>query len=76
MQTNCTCLAKVTVNKKLNTFRIVFSFDKFNKITVRNAALVTGDICSTDYVNADFELAKAIQTAKATLRTNNIQIVD
>jgi hypothetical protein len=75
MQTNCTCLAKVTVNKRLNTFRIVFSFDQHNRVTVKNAALVTGDICSTDYVNADFELAKAIQTAKATLRTDNIQIV-
>ncbi len=76
MQTNCTALAKVTVNKRLNTYRIVFSFDKHNKITVRNAALVTGDICSTDYVHADLEIAKAIANAKATLRTNNVQIVD
>lgn len=76
MQTNCTCLAKVVVNKKLNTYRLVFSFDQHNRITVRNAALVTGDICSTDYVNASAEIAKAIQTAKATLRTNNVQLVD
>ena len=76
MQTNCTLLAKVVVNKRLNTFRLVFSFDKHNKITVRNAALVTGDICSTDYVNADLEIAKAIQNAKATLRTNTVQLVD
>lgn len=75
MQTNCTALAKITVNKKLNTYRIVFTFDKHNKITVRNAALVTGDICATDYANAEFEIAKAIQTAKATLRTNNVQLV-
>jgi hypothetical protein len=76
MQTSCTALAKVTVNKRLNTYRIVFTFDKHNKITVRNAALVTGDICSTDYVHADLELAKAIQSAKAVLRTDNIQLVD
>jgi hypothetical protein len=76
MQTNCVALAKLTVNKRLNTYRIVFSFDKHNKITVRNAALVTGDICATDYANAEFEIAKAIQTAKATLRTNNVQLVD
>jgi hypothetical protein len=76
MQTNCTALAKVTVNKKLNTFRIVFSFDQHNRITVRNAALVTGDICSTDYVHAEFELARAIQSAKAVLRTDNIVMVD
>jgi hypothetical protein len=76
MQTPCTALAKVTVNKRLNTYRIVFTFDKHNKITVRNAALVTGDICSTDYVHADLEIEKAINKAKAVLRTDNIQIVD
>lgn len=76
MQTNCVCLAKVVINKKLNTFRVVFSFDKFNTITVRNAALVTGDICATDYPNAAAEIAKAIQAAKSTLRTNNMRILD
>ena len=76
MQTNCTALAKLVVNKKLNTFRLVFSFDQHNRITVRNAALVTGDICSTDYVNADAEIAKAIQNAKSILRTNVVQFVD
>ena len=76
MQTNCTALAKLVVNKKLNTFRLVFSFDQHNRITVRNAALVTGDICSTDYVNAEAEIAKAIQNAKAQLRTNVVQFVE
>ena len=76
MQTNCTALAKLVVNKKLNTFRIIFSFDQHNRITVRNAALVTGDICSTDYVNAEAEIAKAIQNAKAVLRTNNVQFAE
>ena len=76
MQTNCTALAKLVVNKKLNTFRIVFSFDKYNRITVRNAALVTGDICATDYANAPAEIAKAVQNAKAQLRTNNVQFVE
>lgn len=76
MQTNCVALAKVVVNKRLQTLRIVFTFDKFNKITVKNAAYVTGDICSTDYANADFEIAKAINTAKAILRTDNVVIVD
>lgn len=75
MQTNCTALAKLVVNKKLNTFRLVFSFDQHNRITVRNAALVTGDICSTDYVNAEAEIAKAIQNAKAQLRTNVVQLL-
>ena len=76
MQTNCTALAKLVINKRLNTFRIVFSFDQHNRITVRNAALVTGDICSTDYVYAEAEIAKAIQNAKSQLRTNNVQLID
>jgi vancomycin permeability regulator SanA len=76
MQTNCTALAKVTINKKLNTFRIVFSFDQHNRITVRNAALVTGDICDVANENANLYITQAIQSAKAVLRTNNIVIVD
>lgn len=76
MQTNCPLIAKLVVNKKLQTYRLVFSFDKFNKITVRNAALVTGDICATNYANAELEIAKAIQNAKATLRTDNVRLLD
>ena len=76
MQTNCTVLAKVVVNKKLNTFRVLFSFDKYNRITVRNAVLQTGDICSTDYVNAEAEVNKAINNAVSTLRCANVQILD
>ena len=76
MQTNCPALAKLVINKRLNTYRLVFSFDQHNRITVRNAALVTGDICSTDYVNAEAEIAKAVLNAKAQLRTNVVQFVD
>ena len=76
MQTNCVCLAKVVVNKRLNTYRIVFSFDQHNRITVKNAALVTGDICSTSYESASVEIVKAIEQAKSVLRTNNIQLAN
>ena len=76
MQTNCTAIAKVTVNKKLQTLRIVFTFDKVNKITVRNAALVTGDICNANDSNAAYYIAKAVQQAKEQLRCANVQIVD
>jgi hypothetical protein len=76
MQTNCTALAKVTINKRLNTYRIVFSFDQHNRITVRNAALVTGDICGVENENASLYITKAIESAKSILRTNNVQIVD
>lgn len=76
MQTNCTCLAKVVINKRLNTYRVVFSFDQHNRITVRNAALVTGDICGTENEFASVYITKAIEAAKAQLRTNNVQLVD
>ncbi len=76
MQTNCTALAKVIVNKRLQTYRIVFSFDAHNRITVKNAALVTGDICNTVDSNADYYIAQAIKNAKAVLRTDNIVVVD
>jgi len=72
MQTNCAVFAKLTVNKKLKTYRLVFTFDTYNRITVRNAALVTGDICATDYKHAEAEIAKEINRAKEILRTNNI----
>lgn len=74
MQTNCTLYAKLVKNNKLQTYRLVFSFDAHNKITVRNAALVTGDVASfTD--NADYvahTIAQAIDVAKKQLRTNNV----
>jgi hypothetical protein len=73
MQTNCVAVVKVTVNKRLQTLRLVFSFDIHNKITVRNAALVTGDICDIDYADKDTVIANEIHKAKAVLRTNNIQ---
>lgn len=76
MQTPCTALAKLVINKRLDTYRLVFTFDKHNKITVRNAALVTGDLCATDYADAETIIAQAVQNAKAVLRTNNIVLVD
>ena len=76
MQTNCTLLAKVTVNAKLQTVRVLFTFDKYNKVTVRNAVLATGDLCSVDDANIDLHIAQAVQRAKALLQTNNVQVLD
>ena len=75
MQTNCTVYAKVVVNKRLQTYRVVFSFDAHNRITVRNAVLATGDICSTDYVYAQEEVTKALKKGMQQLRCANIAIV-
>ena len=76
MQTNCRVIAKVVVNKRLQTFRVLFSFDAHNRITVGNAVLVSGDVCSTDYVYAQEELTKVIEKGRQDLRCANVQILD
>lgn len=76
MQTNCTVLAKVVVNKKLNMYRVIFSFDKYNTITVKNAVLVTGDICDISYENANIEISKVITQAIKDLRCTSAEIVN
>ena len=79
MQTNCTARAKFVLNKRLNTLRLVVTFDLAAKhITVRNAAFVSGDICDAE---ADGDIvARAMLTevnrAKQLLRTDNIVFVD
>jgi len=74
MQTNCTLYAKLVKNNKLQTYRLVFSFDAHNRITVRNAALVTGDVANftdnAEYVN--YSIAQAVAVAKKQLRTNTV----
>ena len=74
MQTNCTLYAKLVKNNRLQTYRLVFSFDAHNTITVRNAVLVTGDVASftdsAEYVQ--HTLAQAIAVAKKQLRTNTV----
>ena len=76
MQTNCTVLAKVVVNKRLNTYRVIFSFDAHNRVTVKNAVLVTGDICGVEYSNAQTEVLLAMQKGMQDLRCANVQIVE
>jgi hypothetical protein len=75
MQTDCTALAKVVVNERLNTIRIIFTFDKYNKVTVKNAAYVTGDLCRVDYEHIDAEIARAVRVARDTLRCAHVQFV-
>jgi hypothetical protein len=76
MQTNCAAIAKVVVNKKVNTIRLLFSFDLYNKVSQRTAALVTGDLCDKDDANKDVYVAQALARAKEVLRTNNIIFVE
>ena len=76
MQTNCLAYAILTINSKLKTYRLKFTFDVYNKtISVKNIAYETGDICKTSYINSAEEIFKAIELAKPILRTNNIRLV-
>lgn len=79
MQTNTKALAKVVVNKKLNTLRLLVTFDTVaNKVTVLNAAFASGDICNVAD-NADYKayaLQRSLKQAQAQLRTNNIVFAD
>ena len=84
MQTNCIAYAKIVQNAKLQTLRLLVTFDssKRNKngdiaVTSANAAYNSGDIC--DY-NTEEQVLQAIidkqmQYVQAQLRTNNIQFV-
>lgn len=68
--------AKIVKNKKLNTLRILVSFD--NNVTQRTANYASGDLCNlqdnADYIS--FSINKALQNAQQTLRTNNIVVVN
>ena len=73
MITNCLALAKLAVNKKLNTVRLLVTFDRTaHAITVRNAAYVSGDLCDVNYEHKDAIVAQEVERAKNVLRTDNI----
>lgn len=69
--------AKIVRNKKLNTLRILVSFCNNSKITQRNAAYATGDICNVTDTEQQQQQAinKALQAAKNNLKTDNIVFV-
>ena len=84
MQTQCLAVAKLVENKKLNTVRVLVSFDRSKRdqkgnivITARNAAYVSGDICNTadskEY--KQLAIARTLKNAAAALRTTNIVFV-
>jgi len=76
MQTNCTVLAKVVVNKRLQTLRVLFTFDKHNKLTIKNCVLVTGDICDVADENAQYYIQKEIAKALDVLRCTSATVVE
>lgn len=77
MQTHCAAIAKLVKNTRLGTLRLVVTFDTVGKVTVRNAAFVSGDLCNIDdsaeYIAHATE--QAIALAKVQLRTDNILVL-
>ena len=84
MQSNCTLYTKVLVNKKLNTVRILATFDtsKRNKdgdiiVTVQNAVFKSGDIASLEE-SADSRqraVERTLALVRAECRTDNIVLL-
>lgn len=76
MQTNCQAIAKLVLNKKLNTVRLVVTFDiASQRVTVRNAAYASGDLCDAKDSRLGEIVKRALSDARSLLRTNNIQMV-
>ena len=74
MFTNCIARAKLNYNKKLKCYKLLIAFcNSTDKITQRNSAYVSGDL-SAETIATD--LPRVLAQAQATLRTNNIVIVD
>lgn len=74
MFTNCIARAKLNYNKKLKCYKLLIAFCNSNEsITQRNSAYVSGDL-SAETIATD--LPRVLAQAQATLRTNNIVIVD
>ena len=77
---NTPAKAKIVVNKKLGTVKVVVAFNVHKKLNNKNelvhafpvqakCAYVSGDIDAT-------EVLQALHTASKTLNTSNIQLVD
>jgi hypothetical protein len=77
MQVNTKAIAKFVVNKRLNTLRLLVTFDTASgRVTQRNAAFATGDLCDVGYARAQEVMQQALAQAESTLRTGNIVLVD
>ena len=84
MQSNCTLYTKVLINKKLNTVRILATFDasKRNKdgdiiVTVQNAIFKSGDIATLEEsaTSRAASVERTLALARVQCQTNNIVLV-
>jgi hypothetical protein len=84
MLTNCTAYTKVFVNKRLNTVRILSTFDtsKRNKkgeisVTVQNAIFASGDVASMlDSADSrQVAVQRTLAIVRQVMRTDRIVLV-
>jgi hypothetical protein len=73
MQTNCTLYYKI-VKTRNKTYRVQFTFDSCNRITLKNTALLTGDIANTtdDPAYIQTQIDRAITRAMSQLSTSTV----
>jgi len=84
MKTNSTAYAKVVLNKRLNTLRLLVTFDVSKRntkgdviVTVQNCIFASGDLVSADSTPTAIASAVrvAVRQAQDELRTDNIQML-
>lgn len=72
MQTQKLVIAKIVHNKRINTFRVLFSFDTTNPIIASNTVLTSGDICDVRNDRADQLVMQTIRKHAEQLCANRI----
>lgn len=85
MQTNCQAYAKIILNRRLNTLRLLVTFDNTRRdkngniiVTVKNSAYASGDLIDNNTSSSEqrnMAVGKAIKLAKQVLRTENFRLV-
>ena len=84
MQSNCPLYTKVFVNKKLQTVRILATFDSSRRnkhgqivVTVQNAVFASGDVATMqqDASSRAASIDQTIAQVRAQCQTNNIVLV-
>ena len=77
---NTSAKAKVIVNKKLNTVKVVVAFNVHKKLNNKNEVVYAFPVqAKCAYVSGDIdktEVLQALHNASKQLNTNNIQLVE
>lgn len=72
MQTQKPLVAKIVINKRLDTFRVQYSLDLFNRISPKNTIFTSGDICDVADEQAAELVLQTVRTQTRDLRANRV----